>query len=125
MTRREQLNRFNKNAMMLVQYCIVNNIPIRLGETHRSRQQAERNAKMGIGIANSKHIYSLAIDIWIDPTGKNPVFPSHAKFMEYLPMYEEMGKFWESLGGKWGGRMTMKNGEKDYYHFEFEEKPAR
>lgn len=125
MTRREQLNKFNHDICILFAYAERHGIPIRAGEWYRSPQRAEANASMGIGIKNSKHIKSLALDVWIDPDGKHPVFHGDTRFKDAEKLYFQLGVFWESMGNKWGGRFKMPNGNYDVYHFEIAEDPAK
>ena len=65
---------------------------------------------------NSNHLSGLAIDLqWMD--SGQPVNDS--------PLYLKMGEYWESIGGRWGGRWQMPNGDWDVYHFEYNEKRRR
>lgn len=75
------------------------------GEAHRPGWLAKQYAKLGIGIENSRHTDRLAIDFNLFING---VYQT--KTEAYLPL----GQFWESLGGRWGGRFKRKDGN----HFE-------
>jgi hypothetical protein len=121
MVRREQLNDFVQAKALLLLYAQYRGIPIREGDAFRSRAQAIANAAAGSGIADSKHCYSLAADIWIDPTGKNPIYSKEQLDANplILKQYEDLGKFWVFLGHIWGGNFPRK----DFVHFEFKEKP--
>lgn len=61
-------------------------------------------------IVKSAHQHWLAIDIAIIKNGE----------VEWadIPEYHDLGEFWESIGGFWGGRW---NGLGDIYHFELKE----
>jgi hypothetical protein len=102
-------------------FCKANAIPIRFGEANRPSILAKiystginlwnRGVQLvwpKVGIADSKHLYSLAIDIWI----YDPAHPKEILWSD--PRYALIGKFWESLGGTWGGRFT----KPDIYHCE-------
>jgi hypothetical protein len=123
MTRREQLDRFLLCQELLFGYARLKGIPIRQGDAYRTPAQAAANAAAGTGIANSEHTRSLAVDIWIDPTGKDPIYtPMQLKaHPEAMAQYHDLGKFWEALGETWGGRFTRQ----DLCHFEIEGSPAK
>ena len=77
------------------------------GELERTREAAALNAKQCDGILNSKHCSRLAIDLNFYRGGKY-VIPSRVNL-------EAIGSYWESLGGRWGGRFTKYD---DSGHFE-------
>jgi len=130
-TRADQYREFNSMVSHLILYCENREIPIRLGEAHRPWWVALIYAKVVLqiainkllgqkalpekinGIVTSKHIKSLAIDVWVidAQTGK--------KIFYNGPLLEKIGKFWESIGGIWGGRFK----KADQPHFEYGEKP--
>jgi len=114
MNRFDQYAKFLDMVSHLILHAQSHDIPIRLGEAHRPKFVAEKYVKEGTGILNSKHRWSLAIDIWIidAKTGKEILWKD--------PRYDILGKFWESLTGIWGGHFERY----DPYHFECGEKPA-
>ena len=61
-------------------------------------------------IKKSPHQHWLAIDIAIVKNG--------AVEWADLPEYHDLGEYWESLGGFWGGRIASLG---DVYHFELKE----
>ena len=64
---------------------------------------------------NSKHLSGLAVDFaWMD----------NGKPIETF-LYLQMGEYWESIGGRWGGYWQMPNGDMDVYHFEYNLKRRR
>jgi hypothetical protein len=66
------------------------------GEVQRSKEQAKANAKSGVGIEKSLHTICMAVDISLrSPSGI---------YLEANDDYTEVGEYWESLGGNWGGR---------------------
>ena len=126
MTRYEQYKEFNEMVVSLLLYAKVRGFPIRLGEAHRPQMVADDYAKRGVGIKNSKHIWSLALDVWLatGKTGKgigwvtrNPTKPENIALKQ---KYEDMGRMWKKLGGTWGGDFK----KYDCYHFELKGKVA-
>lgn len=75
------------------------------GEAYRTPEQAELNAKKGIGIKNSLHTIRLAVDFNVFKNGY---------WLKEGKEFEDLGKVWESMGGSWGGRF------KDGNHFSLE-----
>lgn len=73
---------------------------VTLGEAYRTPEQAAINARAGKGIRRSLHQDRLAIDLHLFHDGK------------YLATTEDhatLGKWWESIGGSWGGRFKDGN----------------
>jgi hypothetical protein len=70
------------------------------GDAFRSKEQAEWNAKKGIGSANSLHCDRLANDLNIFKAGK---------LLTKTEDLKEVGQLWESMGGTWGGRFSDGN----------------
>src|SRR6056297_1348204 len=82
---------------LLIQYAYERGYELTFGEAWRTPEQAQRNAEAGTGIANSLHCDRLAVDFNLFKDG------------EYLTQTEdhrELGEFWESIGGAWGGRFN-------------------
>ena len=72
-----------------------------LGEAYRSPEEAKRLAGEGKGIVESLHCIRLAVDVNLFKEG---VYLTNTKD------YEPLGKWWESIGGSWGGRFTRADG---------------
>lgn len=66
-------------------------------EAYRPPDVAALYAKQGRGIKNSLHTIRLAVDFNIF---KNGVLLNNGKD------FEDLGKYWESVGGTWGGRFN-------------------
>lgn len=84
-----------KFAGMLGQLlCHIQTTPYRvtMGECWRTDEQAALNAKKGVGIKNSLHCIRLAADLNFFKDG------------HLIPTPAEIGEYWESIGGAWGGR---------------------
>ena len=75
------------------------------GELYRPPQTARYYKSIGIGILNSKHCQRLAIDLNLFIDGE---------YQRSTEVYKPLGEYWESLGGRWGGRFKRKDGN----HFE-------
>jgi len=114
MTRQNQYDRFNLMIRMLEEYASLSGIPIKKGEAHRPPELAAIYAEKGTGIQDSKHIYSLACDYWITKSDGRDVV------LELTPQYNILGRFWEFIGGIWGGRFQSRC---DMFHFEYPGKP--
>jgi len=76
-------------------------------ELYRTPEQAELNAKKGIGIERSLHTSRLAIDLNLFINNK---YQTNSK------AYRELGEFWKGLNYKnrWGGDFSRSDGN----HFE-------
>ena len=127
-TRADQYREFMRMLTHLFIFIESFKWPVRLGEAHRPKEMAEIYAREGRGIRNSKHIYSLAIDLWIYDT-ENPKqiiwinkddSKNNEKQKEAKRILNTLGNIWEELGGKWGGNFRNLY---DPYHFEYPEKP--
>lgn len=83
---------------------------LRLGEAARSKEEAERLAKTGAGIANSVHRERLAIDLMLD---------IHGIYQKETEGYRPMGEYWKTLHplARWGGDFHSRP---DGDHFSFE-----
>ncbi len=73
---------------------------ITLGEAYRTPEQAALNAKKGTGIKRSLHCDRLAIDINLFRNGV---------YLTASTDHRELGEWWESQGGSWGGRFNDGN----------------
>ncbi len=120
-TRRRKIQEFNLMEVRLKAWMIRSKIPFRSGQLHRTKEQAEWNVKKGVGILNSKHRFSLAIDIWISPKGWDIIgWPRSKRNVpnQWQSMYRRMGEYWEKMGGVWGGAFSSRW---DPYHYEHPE----
>lgn len=64
------------------------------GEAWRTPEQAAIYAAQGKGIKSSLHLVRLAIDLNLFKAGR---------YCDKTEDYEELGRYFESLGGCWGG----------------------
>jgi D-alanyl-D-alanine dipeptidase len=58
----------------------------------------------------SKHRDGLAVDL--------AIIDRDGKYLTDSPLYQQLGEYWESIGGTWGGRWKTLH---DRDHFEFKE----
>jgi len=116
--RRQQYKEFLQALANLFDFAVANDIIFKGNEWWRSFDQAAEYSKKGIGSKNSKHCYSLAVDIYIvNETGKKVLM---GKIPSEYAKYKMLGDYWHSIGMVWGD--TIRKG--DVYHFEHPEKPA-
>lgn len=101
---------FAVNVAKLILFINANGYQVTLGETIRTKEEAEAYAKKGIGIRDSNHIYRLAIDLNLFKDGK---------YLTHEKDYKFAGVYWESLNkhNEWGGRWKKLN---DPCHFELD-----
>jgi hypothetical protein len=79
---------FAVNVAKLILFINANGYQVTLGETIRSKAEAEVYAKKGIGIRDSNHIYRLAIDLNLFKDGK---------YLKTSKDYKFAGVYWQSL----------------------------
>jgi len=120
-TRKTQYQEFMYMRMRLYGFALRNGIACKTMEVWRSPQRIAECVSAGTGIWTTKHGKSLAEDLQIiKGTGKYRRDMVMADTPENMALYEKLGKFWESIGGVWGGRFKKRY---DPYHFEHAEKP--
>jgi hypothetical protein len=110
MTLSEKQIIFAANAGRLFAYAAAQGIPGKVGTWYRST--SEQLALFARGASQKKtgmHQLGLAVDYLIIRNGKLP---------KDDPAYDELGVYWEILGGTWGGRWKSLH---DRNHFEFKE----
>ena len=94
----------SKFALMVAQLIAKANelgYEVTLGEAYRTPEQAALNAKKGTGIARSLHCDRLAIDLNLFRDGV---------YLTATSDHQELGEWWERIGGAWGGRFTKPDG---------------
>ena len=94
-------HKFTLMVADLIQEAARRGYKVALGEAHRTPEQARLNAKKGSGISNSLHCERLAIDLILR---KNELYLTDSY------KYQELGEWWESKGGAWGGRFKRPDG---------------
>jgi len=86
MSLRKQQSEFVKAVSLLILYAYQKGYELTFGDTYPGRAKH---------IRTSFHNKGLAIDLNLFKDGK---------YLTETSDHEPLGKFWESLGGSWGGR---------------------
>lgn len=96
-TLRKKQSRFVLYVGLLIDYAYRNGYELTFGEAWRTPEQAEWNARKGIGISNSLHLDRLAVDFNLFRNGK---------WLKETEDFIQLGEYWESLAPDcaWGGR---------------------
>lgn len=98
----QQQHKFTRMLVQLLTKAHSLGYEITLGDAYRdSRLFGAFGERKGYGESKSFHKLRLAIDLNLFKDNK------------YLPdtsSHEELGKYWESLGGTWGGRFSVADG---------------
>lgn len=113
MTLGERQCEFTHNLALLIIHAANKGLSVKIQEVNRTMDQQKHNVAIGVSwTLDSRHLVNLAADLYIyDHSTHAPV--------EDLKLYEQLGVYWESTGGVWGGRWLDKQGKpKDVYHFE-------
>ena len=74
---------------------------VTLGEAYRSAEEARRLAGIGKGVVNSLHCKRLALDVNLFKSGV---------LLTKTEDYAQLGAWFESIGGAWGGRFSRADG---------------
>ncbi|HHR6455461.1 TPA: M15 family metallopeptidase [Providencia alcalifaciens] len=109
----DKQNRFTGMLAKLIIFAQDKGYQLTCGEAFRTEAQAKLNAANGSGISNSLHTQRLAIDFNLFKDGK---------YLTATSDYKELGEYWESLGGSWGGRFKTRP---DGNHFSLEHNGVR
>lgn len=93
---------FVRLVSKLLEYGHAHGYEFTFGEAFRPAVTAAIYQQKGTGIKNSLHTVRLAIDLNVFKNGT---------YLVRGEDFKELGEFWESIGGTWGGRF------KDGNHF--------
>lgn len=86
----------------LIQFAYDNGYEITFGDAYRDpRVHGAVGVKKSYSSANSVHKDRLAIDLNLFKGGK---------YLTRTEDHQELGEFWESIGGTWGGRFSTPDG---------------
>lgn len=110
----DKQNTFTGMVAKLITFAQQKGYKLTFGEAYRTPEQAQLNAKKGSGINNSLHTQRLAVDF--------NLFDANGKYLTATSDYKELGEYWESLGGSWGGRFKTRP---DGNHFSLEHNGVR
>ncbi|RPI52829.1 MAG: M15 family peptidase [Deltaproteobacteria bacterium] len=90
MTRRERQSQFARMVPLLILFAYEKGYEITFGDAWATSGHR----------ANSLHYERLAIDLNLFKDGV---------FLQEVEDHKELGEFWESIGGSWGGRFNDGN----------------
>lgn len=109
MTLREKQSLFVQLVGHLIARAYATGYELTFGESYRTKEQAEYNARKGTGIANSLHCARLAVDFNLFRDGL---------WLNASEDFEPLGVFWEGLNPlcRWGGRF----GDGNHFSLEHE-----
>lgn len=110
----DKQNTFTGMVANLITFAQQKGYKLTFGEAYRTEEQSKLNAKKGSGISNSLHTQRLAVDF--------NLFDANGKYLTATSDYKELGEYWESLGGSWGGRFKTRP---DGNHFSLEHNGVR
>ena len=98
----EKQELFSRCLAALLNYAHANGYQVRMGQVERSKEEAQRLADAGKGIATSLHTQRLAADLYLFRDGK---------YLTKTADYAPLGAFWESLHplAAWGGSFNDGN----------------
>ncbi len=101
MTLRNKQVEFSRMVSRLISKAFELGYEVTLGDAYRDpRLHGEVGTKMGYGHSRSCHKLRLAIDLNLFKDGK---------FLTTTEGHRELGEWWESIGGTWGGRFDDAN----------------
>lgn len=112
MTLREKQSLFCAMSADLIAQAGKMGYAVTYGETYRSKEEAKRLAKLGLGIEKSNHTIRLAVDLNLFKNGI---------YLTKTEDHQPLGEWWESqsfgdIKCCWGGRF----GDGNHYSFEHE-----
>lgn len=100
--------KFTSMVGLLINFATSKGYGLTVGDAYRDpRVHGAYGTKKSYSAASSLHKMRLAIDFNLFVNGEYITNGEH-------PAYIELGEFWESIGGSWGGRF------KDANHFSLE-----
>ena len=106
MTLGQKQRAFSLMLAKLITYAYDNGYEISMGDAYRDpRLHGEIGVKKGYGSAGSCHKSRLAVDLNLFKDGV---------WLQQSEDHKQLGEYWESLGGCWGGRW------KDGNHYSIE-----
>ena len=104
----DQQHKFSRMIPFLLTKAFELGYEVTILECKRTKVQATANAQSGIGISNSLHLISLAVDLALFKDGN---------YLTQFEDYKALGEYWETLGGSWGGRFH--NVDSDHFSLSF------
>lgn len=103
----QKQRRFTLMVAQLIQYAYSRGYELTFGDAYRDpRLHGEVGEKKGYGHAKSCHKIRLAIDLNLFRDVDND---GDLDYVTDTASYKELGEYWESIGGCWGGRFEDGN----------------
>ena len=101
MTLGQKQRHFTRLIGQLIEFAYSRGYELTFGDAYRDpRVHGEVGAKKSYSSASSNHKVRLAVDFNLFRDGQ---------YLTRTEDYTELGEFWESLGGAWGGRFNDGN----------------
>ena len=103
MTLGDKQRAFTRMIADLIQYAYNAGYELTFGDAYRDpRAHGEMGVKKSYSLASSNHKQRLAVDLNLFVGGEYITSGEH-------PAYIDLGQYWESIGGTWGGRFGDAN----------------
>lgn len=99
---REKQSRFANMVCILLHFALAKGYEITFGDTYR-------DPRCSYGRKNSCHRLRLAIDLNLFKDGE---------YLSKTKDHRQLGEFWESIGGTWGGRFRGRSPDGNHYSLE-------
>lgn len=110
MNLRQKQSQFARMVGALIEKAYELGYEVTLGDAYRDpRLHGDIGVKKGYGHAKSCHKLRLAIDLNLFKDGK---------FLSSSEDHRQLGEWWESVGGAWGGKFKTPDG--NHYSFTHE-----
>ncbi|MGI6655279.1 MAG: M15 family metallopeptidase [Desulfobulbus sp.] len=108
MTLGQAQRQFTRMIGQLIRYAYDAGFELTFGDAYRDpRRHGEWGRKVGYSAARSQHKRRLAVDFNLFKDGK---------YLTRTEDHQQLGEYWESIGGTWGGRW----GDGNHYSLEYE-----
>lgn len=97
----QKQRRFTRMIGQLIEYAYENGHELSFGDAYRDpRVHGQVGQRVGYSSANSLHKERLAVDFNLFKDGR---------FLTRTEDHRQLGEYWESIGGTWGGRFNDGN----------------
>lgn len=97
----QKQRRFTRMIGQLIEYAYQNGYELTFGDAYRDpRVHGQVGQRVGYSSANSLHKERLAVDFNLFKDGR---------FLTSSEDHRQLGEYWESIGGTWGGRFNDGN----------------
>ena len=107
-TEGQMQRKFTQMVGKLIEYAYAHGYELSFGDAYRDpRSHGKWGFKLGYSEAHSQHKRRMAVDFNLFRNGS---------YLVRTEDHRELGEFWESLGGTWGGRWNDGNHYSVEYH---------